>query len=42
MNKTGRPPSQTNTKFILKPEDFDYWTNKWWDRVEEYYTKTLS
>ncbi len=24
-------------EFILKPEDFDYWTNKWCDRVSEYY-----
>lgn len=24
-------------EFILKPEDFDYWTGKWWDRVEQYY-----
>ena len=26
-------------EFILKPEDFDYWTGKWWDRVEQYYGK---
>ena len=32
----------TYQEFILKPEDFDYWTNKWWARVEEYYTKTLT
>jgi hypothetical protein len=24
-------------EFILKQEDFDYWTGKWWDRVEQYY-----
>lgn len=24
-------------EFILKSEDFDYWTNRWWDRVEQYY-----
>lgn len=24
-------------EFILKPEDFDYWTLKWCDRVSEYY-----
>jgi len=24
-------------EFILKPEDFDFWTNRWWDRVEDYY-----
>jgi len=26
-------------EFILKPEDFDHWTAKWWDRVEQYYSK---
>jgi genome maintenance exonuclease 1 len=25
-------------EFILKPEDFDYWTERWCKRVEEYYT----
>ena len=25
-------------EFILTPETFDYWANKWWDRVEKYYT----
>lgn len=29
-------------EFILEPHLFDYWSNKWWDRVEEYYRKTLS
>ena len=24
-------------EFILKPEDFDYWEKRWWDRVEQYY-----
>ena len=24
-------------EFILKSEDFDYWTRRWWDRVEQYY-----
>lgn len=24
-------------EFILKPEDFDYWTNRWCDRVSQYY-----
>lgn len=24
-------------EFILEPKDFDYWTNKWCDRVGEYY-----
>jgi genome maintenance exonuclease 1 len=26
-------------EFILKPEDFSYWERRWWDRVEEYYSK---
>jgi len=26
-------------EFILKPEDFSYWERKWWDKVEEYYSK---
>lgn len=24
-------------EFILEPSDFDYWTNRWCDRVSEYY-----
>jgi hypothetical protein len=24
-------------EFILKPENFSHWENKWWDRVELYY-----
>ena len=24
-------------EFILKPEDFNQWEKKWWDRVEQYY-----
>lgn len=27
-------------EFILKPEDFDYWTDRWCDRVSEYYRLT--
>ena len=26
-------------EFVLKPEDFSYWERRWWDRVEEYYSK---
>ena len=26
-------------EFILKPSDFDYWEKRWWDRVEQYYSK---
>lgn len=25
--------------FIIEGQEFEHWTNKWWDRVEEYYTK---
>lgn len=24
-------------EFILKPEEFNYWEKRWWDRVEQYY-----
>ena len=24
-------------EFILEPKDFDYWSTKWYDRVEQYY-----
>jgi hypothetical protein len=24
-------------QFILEPRDFDMWSNRWWDRVSEYY-----
>jgi genome maintenance exonuclease 1 len=30
----GEPQYQ---EFILNPADFDYWTNRWCDRVSEYY-----
>jgi hypothetical protein len=26
-------------QFDLWPDEFDYWSNRWWDRVEEYYLK---
>jgi hypothetical protein len=26
-------------EFIIEGADFDYWTNRWWARVEEYYVK---
>jgi genome maintenance exonuclease 1 len=29
----------TYQEFILKPEDFAYWEGKWWDRVDQYYSK---
>jgi genome maintenance exonuclease 1 len=32
--KWGEPQYQ---EFILEPSDFDYWTNRWCDRVSEYY-----
>ena len=31
---TARPQYQ---EFILKPEDFDYWSDQWWRRLELYY-----
>ena len=30
----GEPEYQ---QFILEPRDFDMWSNRWWDRVAEYY-----
>jgi genome maintenance exonuclease 1 len=33
-NPLGRPQYQ---EFILKPEDFDYWSDQWWRRLELYY-----
>ena len=26
-------------QFDLWPDEFDYWSNRWWNRVEEYYIK---
>ena len=26
-------------EFIISGSDFDYWSNRWWDRVEQYYVK---
>lgn len=33
-NPLDRPQYQ---EFILKPEDFDYWSDQWWRRLELYY-----
>jgi len=35
MEPLERPKYQ---EFILKPEDFDYWEQQWWKRLELYYT----
>jgi genome maintenance exonuclease 1 len=32
----GEPAYQ---EFILTPDKFSYWEKRWWDRVEEYYSK---
>jgi genome maintenance exonuclease 1 len=33
-----RPLERPNyQEFILKPEDFDYWADQWWRRLEQYY-----
>ena len=36
-----KPKSETEQpvyqEFILKPEDFDYWSDQWWRRLEQYY-----
>ena len=36
-NPLARPVYQ---EFILKPEDFDYWSDQWWRRLEQYYLLT--
>ena len=33
-NPTARPEYQ---EFVLKSEDFDYWSDQWWRRLEQYY-----
>ena len=33
-NPLARPEYQ---EFTLKPEDFDYWSDQWWRRLELYY-----
>jgi genome maintenance exonuclease 1 len=38
-----KPKSETEQpvyqEFILKPEDFNYWEERWWARVEQYYNQ---
>ena len=34
--KFGEPQYQ---QFVLRPSQFNYWEKKWWDRVEQYYSK---
>lgn len=36
-NPLARPQYQ---EFILKPENFDFWADKWWHRLEQYYLMT--
>jgi len=33
-NPLSRPVYQ---EFVLKPENFDYWADQWWRRLEQYY-----
>jgi genome maintenance exonuclease 1 len=33
-NPLARPVYQ---EFVLKPKDFDYWSDAWWRRLEQYY-----
>jgi hypothetical protein len=30
----GKPTYQ---EFILKPDDFNMWADRWWKRLEQYY-----
>jgi genome maintenance exonuclease 1 len=37
-DQMGRPLERPKyQEFILKPEDFDYWADQWWHRLELYY-----
>jgi genome maintenance exonuclease 1 len=38
VDDMGRPTARPQyQEFILKPEDFDYWADQWWRRLELYY-----
>lgn len=38
VDEMGRPLERPKyQEFILKPEDFDYWADQWWRRLEQYY-----
>jgi len=38
VDDMGRPLARpVYQEFILKPEDFDYWSDQWWRRLELYY-----
>ena len=38
VDDMGRPLARpVYQEFILKPEDFDYWADQWWRRLEQYY-----
>jgi genome maintenance exonuclease 1 len=38
VDDMGRPLERpVYQEFILKPEDFDYWADQWWRRLELYY-----
>jgi ATP-dependent exoDNAse (exonuclease V) beta subunit len=38
VDDMGRPLERPKyQEFILKPEDFDYWADQWWRRLELYY-----
>jgi len=26
-------------EFVIEGEEFDYWVDQWWDKVENYYRK---
>lgn len=41
VDEMGRPLERPKyQEFILKPEDFDYWADQWWRRLEQYYLQT--
>jgi genome maintenance exonuclease 1 len=37
-DEMGRPLERPKyQEFVLQPEDFDYWSDQWWRRLEQYY-----
>ena len=36
---TNKWSDPTYQEFLIEGSDFNFWTNRWWDRVEEYYRK---
>jgi genome maintenance exonuclease 1 len=38
IDEMGRPLARpVYQEFVLRPEDFDHWSDQWWRRLEQYY-----